>query len=1465
MGSNPPQQQQPLTNPEPASVGMEAELDLTPPPQQQRAGVITGGVSRVVMPDGTPEEDMPDEDPLNLPIIDYGDEEDNIFHPPQNYWLDIVPDGGESINYREQQMEGQPLLPQDGAQAASEVGKGVLGGIYQGMILAPANLVDWGFSNVAKGVAGAITGKSAEELEAESPGLYKELHRDLPDWLKTETGSGDLVNNISQFVAPFGLLGKLGQAGKVAGWAGNIQKTIKSTNIGGKLAQYAAFAAKELPGLAKLADKGGKLTSLAARDAWVNFANFDANEGNIFNGLASLVGDKPGLMKDVADYLKVKQGDNELEGRVKNAFASHLGETVGFAGFQTAKLAKRLLQKDKLLMEAVDEIGKDATKLGKWQKIIQKEMEATDATSAEFQKVAEDIRNTDVNAILDDLLNGGTKKEVGEQAGEKTTQDITLEGTLDEGSGNISVEALEQAQKKVDDAVERGELAIIKADDNIQDALEKITAMDKLFVKGPKVKEDLRKGIEEVLKATGEQAPKKFDHDRFIENVTEKLEAGEPVDLGEELAEAIGREDLQDINTYLKTWGGVVEATTRVVKRVVSNSEQKNQMKQMLVSATLDKNLGEAEDRVIQELLDSGIDSLSGVKQAIIDRIGLDLMYKQVITPRLGRLLADRWTANIIDDKGLVKKLDDEIKPLAAWATKIRRLDALIRSEAGRLLQSIKTKTTQQDAFDIIEEIRKARNANPGVSEEDILNSPLGLDILSRAAKNLVDNTDFSSVGANARLGKNFTHFYNAMQSLADGSGAVASWGLSSLQESFYNNVLGSFTTLKAIAWSNTMVKGFELASQVTGAGVRVARGEQGEMETLLRARDEIQGIIRYMGEGISAGFTVLKTGQKAELDFTPDNPRVISADGLNSKLMDTIFEKPGLMANRVVDILGNVVNFPTAHMVGGVDTAFRVANQRAMLWTELKTKARFRGLNEADATQYAADHIDDVTHDLILARGARFDGNKVKLKQQEFSISDLELTHNRLVNETDKMTLSKQLGSSDYSDRWLFKRGKNLDDLVKGLGIVGTWEMPFVKVMFNAIQYGVDMNPALHFMNGRNRQIMEGVYGQAEKSKLLGKYLLSSVLGLTGIAAANSGMMAPEAGSVQARKVQQSLTGQGQYTMRLPHGNGSSIVLNFRKGTPLSDAVFMPGHLFQLASESIEGHLDPGASVVAGMSMMVESFNSGSFLRGAAISLDSFLNPTYSTADNLKRNVWDSFFGSVFTPRYLQDAKRLVDPYYRDFHSNLEYTLSRTPGISNTLSPTYDMFGNPRPDDDYIGSTGVLALDATKAVTSVGIKYVQDDPMVRELERFGKQGLALVPPMKTQNLHGVTIPLDQFKNSKGESLWDAFNNEMATLQFPMEGGGKGSIRDWMNALIQSDAYQKVMKDNEISTDTGKRSIYKGSRWAELSGRYSEAKEYTRQVIGGKPEYLNDYKNRDGRSVLEIIQSETIKKAKVGG
>ena len=298
----------------------------------------------------------------------------------------------------------------------------------------------------------------------------------LPDWDeqrffgRSQTVPGSLIEGLTQFAVPFGVIGKgISAAGKAAR-AGQI------TGVTGKAAK--ALTKGKKPGKFTDLNLKGYLGAEMASD----FVAFDGQEER----LANLIQQFPDLQNPITEYLAADPDDNELVGRAKNVLEGAL------IGLGVGAVAKSVMAGLNAIKTKNVEIGKGANR--------------EDAITSAMMKWEDETKDLKVSDLPDFKFIDDEARLLREIETDKVAvanEERDLKSILDKEKAGESIDEWQKGLRK--DRLDK-----FKTDlKNNEEALDKLKAR-KSFEKQPELQEKLEEfdvGIEELDEVIATRPP----------------------------------------------------------------------------------------------------------------------------------------------------------------------------------------------------------------------------------------------------------------------------------------------------------------------------------------------------------------------------------------------------------------------------------------------------------------------------------------------------------------------------------------------------------------------------------------------------------------------------------------------------------------------------------------------------------------------------------------------------------------------------------------------------------------------------------------------------------------------------------------------------------------------------------------------------------------------------------------------
>jgi len=169
---------------------------------------------------------------------------------------------------------------------------------------------------------------------------------------------------------------------------------------------------------------------------------------------------------------------------------------------------------------------------------------------------------------------------------------------------------------------------------------------------------------------------------------------------------------------------------------------------------------------------------------------------------------------------------------------------------------------------------------------------------------------------------------------------------------------------------------------------------------------------------------------------------------------------------------------------------------------------------------------------------------------------------------------------------------------------------------------------------------------------------------------------------------------------------------------------------------------------------------------------------------------------GSVAVPTIISDVERFVDPEIRDAQTMIDRLMARTPGMSDSLPQTYDIWGRPRIWGS--GENRVYDLLAPWAV-----RQIDASPIDAEIVRLGAYPAMPDRRISVRSSSGMTVPVDL--RDAPEIYWEYVRLAGNGLEM----GGVGA-HDRLDSIIDGNSLESAMyrRRPDSTTERGNKSEY---------------------------------------------------------
>lgn len=361
---------------------------------------------------------------------------------------------------------------------------------------------------------------------------------------------------------------------------------------------------------------------------------------------------------------------------------------------------------------------------------------------------------------------------------------------------------------------------------------------------------------------------------------------------------------------------------------------------------------------------------------------------------------------------------------------------------------------------------------------------------------------------------------------------------------------------------------------------------------------------------------------------------------------------------------------------------------------------------------------------------------------------------------------------------------------------------VPFIQTPTNVIRYGVKMTPGLNLLQQEYRQMITGAYGVEAQAQAVGQMAMGTLLASTAAFLSHSGAITGAGPSDPKALAQLKATGWQPYSFVVHHDDGTRSYVNYGRFDPVAMPLGVIADLIDImevanssGDQSLLDKAQAGASgLVLGLSRQLQQ---KTYLKSIGDTIGAIMSPG-TDAEKVSRAVNQQL--ANFVP--MSSALRYVntDPYMRDARDFVDTLKAGTPGLSATLPPKRDAFGDPIRNNKGLWITSMF------------------DVVDREVERMAdEQNTALQPP---QPVIGK-VDLRDITMKNGRNAYD-YMQEVAARPSP----NMPSLKEAAAKLIKSKAYQAA-PDGDANV--------KGTKMWMLSGVAAKYRHVASEKIKADP------------------------------
>lgn len=381
---------------------------------------------------------------------------------------------------------------------------------------------------------------------------------------------------------------------------------------------------------------------------------------------------------------------------------------------------------------------------------------------------------------------------------------------------------------------------------------------------------------------------------------------------------------------------------------------------------------------------------------------------------------------------------------------------------------------------------------------------------------------------------------------------------------------------------------------------------------------------------------------------------------------------------------------------------------------------------------------------------------------------------------------------------------------------------MPFVRTPLNILSYAGQRfdvfgaakalaakrfpEYAAGLKDSQNRLIMDMMSNDPRRaSDAVGRLAAGASIATWGFTMASQGIITGRGPSdpEQRRLLQQA--GWQPYSIKTPRG-----YVSYARIDPFATMLGTIADLYDYGRYAPVEDQDKAETASYGLAVaLANNFTNKSYLTG----ISNFV--TMLEAPDRKAETFFQRYAGSLVPNVIGQSVDVADDNMRDVRGIVDSMTARIPGLSSTLPPQRNLFGEPIRRTRQLGSDQIGSV--MNILVPVAYSEVSDSAVARELAALGH---GFTPPKRT--VHG--LELTEFKNAQGQDAYDRWSELHGQIKI----GGQ-TLPQALNRLIRSPQYTRLseLSTNEIDSPrisliNGMIQDYRRAAWTRVLREYPE-------------------------------------------
>jgi hypothetical protein len=248
----------------------------------------------------------------------------------------------------------------------------------------------------------------------------------------------------------------------------------------------------------------------------------------------------------------------------------------------------------------------------------------------------------------------------------------------------------------------------------------------------------------------------------------------------------------------------------------------------------------------------------------------------------------------------------------------------------------------------------------------------------------------------------------------------------------------------------------------------------------------------------------------------------------------------------------------------------------------------------------------------------------------------------------------------------------------------------PFVNIAGQIINQSIIQRSPVGLLSRELRADLSGQNGNIAQDMAMARMLMGTAVAITMGGLAAEGYASGSGPKDHDAATMWKLAGNQAHSVLI-----GGVWYGVNKLGPVGMLMGMAADLYDVAHKAGEGEYAKAAAYFH--HALVQNILDQSWMKGPADIIQAVEDP-----DRYGQR-WVQNYVSSFVPNALAQAVRRQDPYSREAKTVIDAIKSKIPGLSETLPPKRDIWGEPIPNQEAVGG---------KAVTGIYVKKMSEDPV---------------------------------------------------------------------------------------------------------------------------------------------------------